>query len=1116
MLPLKARKVSKRTYFNKDDTISIIIPESKEVKSEVEKLVEYFNDTVVTSIVSNPDYDFMYNATGHIILVGNLSDNRCVEHLYYKYLLVTDLTYPGPGGYELRTLLNPLGKGNNIIQIGYSDQEGLKKAVIAIEKYINSNFIDYICDLSPTQLHIPKERVEYVCKSEIDYDDETYYYTALHLEDKGYIAYLNGDPLQLEKFNEAVERFVKSPALHLKLYRRVMIWRLLEVTGMLRDDLYEVSINFFYDWADGPEGTGSFTSPRYQSPYFPRQNHGLMPAFGVWMLADYFQKYYPDLEKPPIWKGFVKKVFAPYEGGSWKPLCDGLCHGWWMAQPAMLDYFLFENEHKYFEVGGAEKSGTCAMTVINNGGWMPCAGDASHMRNFPHYTLDICAAFFMDGRYRFISELAPEWRRAYNYHTLNLLRRFDKGVEPVEPVELLGVKVIPMDSLVYESWEHEPKMAPGVSDTPPYDEIEKCFDKISFRTGFNKKDDYLLIDGLGGGSHSYADAMAILDYEVHGISFIVAEDALIFSEPNNENTVTIYRDGIGEPIPSFPTVEKIEQNDDAYYLKLKSTNYNGAIWEREYYMIPSVGLVVQDKITAEKSGKYALESHFRCPGVAEINDSTMHITRRNDENEIYDFQITTMGNIDLNHNIREISFTDSMYRTLPGSPPPTHEVLDGVYYLKKRYHLNDEELYLNSYEARTTVDLEEGESVTFTTVALPIKQNGTACFDEHEGLLTINTEGRIYKTPFEYSRPTIKTSSSHDVPRGNLVDFGGGQITFAKKCSNNDILTGLEDGCLYRFKDGAKELINIFEGKINSADYNGKDYVVSHGDVFLSLFDSSGKIRWTIDVERIPTLYPWWELNEPTIVNVLFGKYKGADAIIAGCGDDFIHYYNMSGDLIGKYYFDTTGVPDLLEIFDINQDGINELIIASSSLTCTSQVDIIDEEGECLEIFGGEGWTSITSALRCFKHENKTYIAHGIRQRKNCELREFTKTSPGAPIQGRNIIKEQVAGAVMGFAVLPEHDLIVAGTNQGFIIAYNMVGEKIWFNAISNSIHRVAELGDEIVLVDTMGTVYIYTLEGRLSRSYKTDIEKPYLFVLDKNLIVAGGNKLFDITPKRP
>lgn len=64
-----------------------------------------------------------------LILLGCLNTNRALQPLYADYLCSTDATYPGIGGHDLRTIVNPYGTGTNVILVGGSDLAGVERAV---------------------------------------------------------------------------------------------------------------------------------------------------------------------------------------------------------------------------------------------------------------------------------------------------------------------------------------------------------------------------------------------------------------------------------------------------------------------------------------------------------------------------------------------------------------------------------------------------------------------------------------------------------------------------------------------------------------------------------------------------------------------------------------------------------------------------------------------------------------------------------------------------------------------------------------------------------------------------------------------------------------------------
>ena len=64
----------------------------------------------------------------HLIALGNRSTNALISRLYDLYYCILDLKYPGPGGYNVRTLHNPFGNGRNIVLLGGSDSAGVTAA----------------------------------------------------------------------------------------------------------------------------------------------------------------------------------------------------------------------------------------------------------------------------------------------------------------------------------------------------------------------------------------------------------------------------------------------------------------------------------------------------------------------------------------------------------------------------------------------------------------------------------------------------------------------------------------------------------------------------------------------------------------------------------------------------------------------------------------------------------------------------------------------------------------------------------------------------------------------------------------------------------------------------
>ena len=122
------------------------------------------------------------------------------------------------------------------------------------------------------------------------------------------------------------------------------------------------------------------------------------------------------------------------------------------------------------------------------------------------------------------------------------------GVKP--PGDQVGTRVFPLDRLYYDIPRHSPG---AVALRPPGVAFEKTFDILTMRSGWEKTAQYLILDGTGGGSHSYEDANAILTLTQDDRFLLLSADQLYFTAPKYHNMVTVTRNGLGEELPSYCT-----------------------------------------------------------------------------------------------------------------------------------------------------------------------------------------------------------------------------------------------------------------------------------------------------------------------------------------------------------------------------------------------------------------------------------------------------------------------------------------------------------------------------------------------------------------------------------
>lgn len=79
--------------------------------------------------LTEDDYD-----SHNLVLFGSILDNAAILRLYARGRCFTDASYPGRDGAEIRTLLNPLGRGRDVVLIGGSDYGPVHEAAIGLNR----------------------------------------------------------------------------------------------------------------------------------------------------------------------------------------------------------------------------------------------------------------------------------------------------------------------------------------------------------------------------------------------------------------------------------------------------------------------------------------------------------------------------------------------------------------------------------------------------------------------------------------------------------------------------------------------------------------------------------------------------------------------------------------------------------------------------------------------------------------------------------------------------------------------------------------------------------------------------------------------------------------------
>jgi len=1072
-------------------------------------------------LLTDPEGDLLTKAEGPVVVVGNLADSRCVRELYFRFLCATDLWYPGPGGYELRTLCDPFGTGSNVVLIGYSDPEGAGAATGEFLSRLKDP-IPHLAVLKVTRLPLSGRDGERFRNEALPQSAWQVANTTLG-DSKGYLYYLTGDPKLGEEYRRSwkgiiesgYERTEKIVQAHLYSLSRVLPWRLVESMDLFSKDERLAVTRFLYGWAESEEGWHHVARcPRVRSPYLPRQNHELIPALALAYTADYFATHFPQVGGPQEWRKAAAQAFKPY-GESWKPLCDGLCHGWWLSQPVMLEYALLDPQHRYFERGGARKAAECAMAVVNNEGWLPSAGDADMRRQFPGANLRIAAAYFNDGRYRFVDELATADRRlAWQCVPV---RAFAAGGEPRVPSDKISVTVVPVDPLVYQVWQRDPRQASGVVRTAPSAPIDQCFDKLAVRAGWELKDDYLLIDGLGGGSHAYDDAGGILDYARLGLSLIVSEDSFVHSAPEHHSVVTIVRDGVSGVIPGFAVLEANETDRQGnVYLRIRSKDYAGADWVREVHLLPGSCAVFRDTVIANQAGNFAVEARFRSPARLVVHGREAHCVRKSPCVGDVEFRIQSLCR-------------ESQLRVVEVPVQLRYQSKEDRELWKERYRT--ENVVLTALVARAAGHLEPGECVCLTHLA-QVCAPGEAQLNlatAEEGICLSDDKTRIPLTTIELGRPVETTPEvSGSVAEPAPVQFLEVAHRISALCPMNDgsLILGTQKGQVsFLHPQGHEAWSADLVGPVHDIGVaQGEEVVlaVGHGPNKLTAFDKQGRLLWAQEIEREPCPWPWWELPTPAAVQVAGGVCAKDPFFAVGCGDIKVRGFDRNGNQRWRWRYNE-GVPGRIQIADVDGSGRPRIVVGGEILSDTSCCRILDPDGHLVASLGVEWWTSILTALAFGDAGDRHFIACGANRGNNLHLFELVPGRPGVNRTGakdnlaealpgwKRLWSKQLGGGVTGIQILGPKDRLIAVTSQGFVLCYDLNGKLLWNRLFAQGVEHLASLGSETVVCDGSGELSMVSLSGDVGTLFRMPGPCSIVLQTDTSIYLACGRTLWRI-----
>ncbi|MFH1476337.1 MAG: PQQ-binding-like beta-propeller repeat protein [Verrucomicrobiota bacterium] len=569
------------------------------------------------SIVTDRDFSGRYTSKRPLILLGDINANRAVYALYCDRYTPADSLYPGDGGYLVHTIHDPFATGINVIVLAGDVQLACDVFIKKISRIVRPPNIGPLFELKlgAGGNTIPGINNTPAITQEVQRVSD-------HARKGGHtgpwrdiaafgqLYALTGKDVYAEIFKRLVF-FAQQHAdsghgnwgspwgfdADFPLLDVIPAWDAVEESPVLSDDdrleITRILVRYIRHCPAHIEDLTDFEL---------RVNHSTFAATGLYIAGLYFKKYYrlPEAER---WIAIGEKCIAPHlRAINGNEDANGYL---WLPFKHALAYTLASGDTTFFDSNAAGKIADYANIITDNLGREASFGDNTASKTRGGQSHRMAASFhYRDGRHLFFPA------------TQGMPYAFNSNLLPVEPSHLAGVSVYPLEPLFY-------LYATGT----PLPKNASCFDKLSFRDGFNRMDQYLLLDGINEGNHKHFDGNSILRLTRNGKTWL-SDSGYFNRDQQCHNTVCIYRDGQAASLPPFAGLEHARAFKRAAFSQSIMSGYNKSNWRRNIFSLRNQYFVLADDIEALADEKEAvIRVFFQTLGAAKLSETALTLTQ---------------------------------------------------------------------------------------------------------------------------------------------------------------------------------------------------------------------------------------------------------------------------------------------------------------------------------------------------------------------------------------------------------------------------------------------------------------------------------------------------------
>lgn len=585
----------------------------------------------------------------NLILLGHLDNSRLVARLYHNFFVCLDTGYTGREGYVLRSVHDPFGTGTNYILVGGSYPEGTRRAAARFTEIVRqratqgSLTVGRLLELELDAADRAEPTLERMTEAGRDaaiargrdlmFSPGQGRSGVAQVVNYGLRYHRTGDPLALDTYRALMlallEYYPTDEYINFEGLRRydrdfrdawthsvAILWDLCEESRAFSDEERLAITNYLIRLALECELYQRWDREGAVEAWAQNDdivhNHNTFPALGAYFVGNYMKRHY-GLEHAERWLTVADGIFNGQKHCS-KPLEDAAAYQWLPIIHTMV-YSLAEGDLAFFEEGHARETAKVAIMVMDNAGYQAAFGDHSAYKSASGIatTLQKIAWYYKD------PELLWAARHAAGSPSHPLDQPYHFDLEPRPPTDHAGLTVSYLPQRCYDYTAHSPQY-PAAPNLP----LEETFDKLAFRAGWERNDEYMLLDGFGRGTHMHFDANAIIRYAAGGEPLLV-DGEYIKNAPKYHSSLVILRDGQAELTPAVTGLGHADDLDQIAFTRTYLKYYNLADWEREVVWLRDGYFLISDAVTAVEAGDFTLRCCWRPWGEASLDGGTLTV-----------------------------------------------------------------------------------------------------------------------------------------------------------------------------------------------------------------------------------------------------------------------------------------------------------------------------------------------------------------------------------------------------------------------------------------------------------------------------------------------------------